>query len=144
VAQLMQTHDHGTYRRTFGNLELDYKLPFFPSVRAVVNVGYDSGNGDRMRTVDTNSRSAYNGTVLQGVNENQTETKTNKLFDGYLVYNKKFSDLAFEATAGYSYQKFQRESFNSFNVLNPNSQAPDVTTYGDQVLVSFFGRTYMT
>jgi iron complex outermembrane receptor protein len=144
VAQLMQTHDNGTYRRTFGNLELDYKLPFFPSVRAVVNVGYDSGNGDRMRTVDTNSRSAYNGTVLQGVKENQTETKTNKLFDGYLVYNKNFSDLAFEATAGYSYQKFQRESFNSFNVLNPNSQAPDVTTYGDQVLVSFFGRTYMT
>ena len=141
VAQLMQTHDHGTYRRTFGNFEVDYKMPFLPELRAVVNVGYDHSDGDRLRTVDSNSRSAYNGTVLQGVKENQTETKTNKLFDGYLVYNKTFSSLAVEATAGYSYQKFQRESYNSFNVLNPNSQAPDVTTLGDNVLVSFFGRT---
>jgi iron complex outermembrane receptor protein len=144
VAQLMQTHDNGTYKRTYGNLELDYKLPFFPQVRAVVNVGYDNSTGDRLKTVDNNSRSAYNGNVLQGVKETQSETKTNKLFDSYLVYNKSFSSLAVEATAGYSYQKFQRESYNSFNVLNPNSQAPDVTTYGDQVLVSFFGRTNLT
>jgi iron complex outermembrane receptor protein len=144
VAQLMQTHDNGNYKRTFGNFEVDYKLPFLPEVRAVVNVGYDHSDGDRLRTVDKNSRSAYNGNVLQGVKENQTETKTNKLFDGYLVYNKLFSSLAVEATAGYSYQKFQRESYNSFNVLNPNSQAPDVNTYGDQVLVSFFGRTNLT
>jgi predicted ABC-type ATPase len=32
----------------------------------------------------------------------------NSLFDGYLVYNKLFSSLAVEATAGYSSQKFQR------------------------------------
>ncbi len=144
VAQLMQTHDHGTYKRTYGNLELDYKLPFFPQVRAVVNVGYDNSTGDRLKTVDRNSRSAYVNNVLRGVNETQSETKTNRLFDSYLVYNKSFSSLAVEATAGYSYQKFQRESYNSFNVLNPNAEAPDVTTYGDQVLVSFFGRTNLT
>jgi iron complex outermembrane receptor protein len=108
VAQLMQTHDNGNYKRTFGNFEVDYKLPFLPEVRAVVNVGYDHSDGDRLRTVDKNSRSAYNGNVLQGVKDNQTETKTNKLFDGYLVYNKLFSSLAVEATAGYSSQKFQR------------------------------------
>jgi iron complex outermembrane receptor protein len=144
VAQLLQTYDNGTYKRTFGNFEADYKFHFLPQLRAVVNVGYDHSNGDRLKTVDTNSRAAYNGDILQGVQENQTETKTNKLFDGYLVYNKTFSGLALEATAGYSYQKFERESYNSFNVLNPNSQAPDVTTYGDQVLVSFFGRTNLT
>ena len=99
VAQLMQTHDHGTYKRTYGNLELDYKLPFFPQVRAVVNVGYDNSTGDRLKTVDRNSRSAYVNNVLRGVNETQSETKTNRLFDSYLVYNKSFSSLAVEATA---------------------------------------------
>ena len=108
VAQLMQTHDHGTYRRTFGNLELDYKLPFLPALRAVVNVGYDNSTGDRMKTVDFNSRAAFINNVRRGVNENQTE------------------------------------SYNSFNVLNPNSEAPDVNKPGDQVLVSFFGRTNLT
>jgi iron complex outermembrane receptor protein len=141
VAQLLQTHDHGKYTRTFGNFEVDYKFNFFPALRAVVNVGYDHSDGERFRTVDFKSRSAYNGNLLQGVKENQTETKTNKLFDGYLVYNKTFSDLALEATAGYSYQKFERQSYNSNNVLNPNSEIPDVLTYGDQVLVSFFART---
>jgi iron complex outermembrane receptor protein len=131
VAQLLQTHDNGTFKRTFGNFEADYKFHFLPELRAVVNVGYDHSDGDRLKTVDINSRAAYNGDVLQGVQENQTETKTNKLFDSYLVYNKTFSGLALEATAGYSYQKFERESYNSFNVLNPNSQAPDVNTYGD-------------
>ena len=144
VAQLLQTQDNGKYNRTFGNFEVDYKFHFLPALRAVVNVGYDHSNGDRLKTVDRGSRAGYNGDVFFGVRETNSETKTNKLFDGYFVYNNTFSDLKLEATAGYSYQKFEREKYFSYNVLNPNSEAPDVKTFGDQVMVSFFGRTNLT
>ncbi len=141
VAQLLQTHDNGLSDRIFGNFEIDYKLHSFPDLRAVMNLGYDHGEGTRRKTVDDNSRAAYNGENKYGVDTYSNEIKTNKLFDGYLVYNKTISNLKLEATGGYSYQKFERERYDSFNQLNPNEQAPDVTKYGDVVLVSFFGRT---
>jgi iron complex outermembrane receptor protein len=45
VAQLLQTFDKGINDRFFGNFELDYKLHFFPALRAVVNAGFDQTNG---------------------------------------------------------------------------------------------------
>jgi TonB-linked SusC/RagA family outer membrane protein len=141
VAQLLQTQDNGLSDRIFGNFEIDYKLHFFPDLRAVVNLGYDHGEGTRRRTVDNNSRSAYIGNTRYGVSTYSNEVKTNKLFDGYLVYNKTISNLKLEATGGYSYQKFERERYETFNQLNPGEQDPDTTKYGDVVLVSFFGRT---
>jgi len=142
VAQLLQTNDTGKFNRLFGNFELDYKFHFLPELRAVVNVGYDQGKGERYRTLPNDAASGFfnYAEILIGNKEFSSEDKTNKLLDAYLVYNTTFSDIKFEATGGYSYQKFEREQFFEGNVLDPISE-PDVYSVPDRVLISYFGRT---
>ena len=143
VAQLLQTHNSGLVDRLFGNFELDYKLHFFPDLRAVMNFGYDHSEGTGRYSVDENSRLAYNGNNRIGNRSYSNEIKNNKLFDGYLVYNKSISNTKLEVTGGYTYQKFERETYSTGNQLDVASQ-PDTQTFGDIVLISFFGRTNLT
>jgi iron complex outermembrane receptor protein len=49
VAQLLQTLIKELMIGFFGNFELDYKLHFFPALRAVVNAGFDQSNGERSK-----------------------------------------------------------------------------------------------
>ena len=148
VAQLLQTNDLGTYNRFFGNFELDYKLQFFPDVRAVVNVGFDEGNGERTKNVGTDAASAgQNNNIPYGTNEFSSSNRKNKLFDTYLVYNKTFGKTVFDATAGYSYQKYESGSYVSGNTLDPNLPItglggfPQTRTQIPVVTLGFFGRT---
>ena len=148
VAQLLQTNDLGKYNRFFGNFELDYKLHFFPDVRAVVNVGFDEGNGERTRNAGADAASTgQNNNIPYGTNEFSSSNKKNKLLDTYLVYNKTFGKTVFDATAGYSYQKFESGTYVSGNTLNPNLATTGPTGYPQTrsalpvVLIGFFGRT---
>jgi iron complex outermembrane receptor protein len=148
VAQLLQTNDLGKYNRIFGNFELDYKLHFFPDVRAVVNVGYDEGTGERNRNVGTDAASTgQNNNIPYGTNEYSSSNKKNKLLDAYLVYNKTFGKTVFDATAGYSYQKFESGSYVSGNTLDPNLPTTGLGGYPQTrfktpvVLIGFFART---
>ena len=148
VAELLQTFDEGKYKRFFGNFEVDYKLHFFPALRAVLNLGYDEGKGERSKNVGTDAATAAsNNNIPYGTNEFSSSNKKNKLFDGYLVYNKKFGKTLFDVTAGYSYQKFESGTYVSGNVLDPNLATtglggfPQNRTQTPVVLVGFFGRT---
>jgi len=144
VSQLLNTNDRGTNDRIFGNFEIDYKFHFFPALRAVVNVGFDESNGDRRRLVGADAGSApSNNNIPYGTDEYTEATRRNKLLDTYLVYNKTFKSMVFEATAGYSYQKFQSSKFETGNILNPDlpSTFPETTLDTDVVLLGFFART---
>lgn len=144
VAQLLQTNDRGLSNRLFGNVEVDYKFHFFPDLRAVVNVGFDESKGERTKTLGTNAASApSNNNVPYGKNEYEDSINISRLLDGYLVYNKTFGKLDFEAQAGYSYQLRKTRLYSSGNILDPNlpSNFPETTTYTDNVLLSYFGRT---
>lgn len=149
VAQLLQTNDRGTNNRFFGNFEVDYKFHFFPEMRAVVNVGFDESRGERFKDVPGTvaatggQNGSINGGIPFGTREEKDKTLRNKLFDGYLVYNKNISKLALEATAGYSYQIFEESGYNSGN-LNDQTSDPDVNTVQDLVLIGFFGRANLT
>ena len=148
VAQLLQTKDIGEYNRIFGNFEIDYKLHFFPAIRAVVNAGFDQGNGVRTKTIGINAASApQNNNIPYGNDEYSTSNRKNKLLDAYLVYNKTFGKTVFDATAGYSYQKFESGTYVSGNVLDPNLSTTGVGGFPQTrfktpiVLIGFFGRT---
>jgi len=141
VAQLLQTNDTGKNNRYYGNLELDYKLHFFPAIRAVVNVGFDQANGERTRLVGTDAASApSNNNVPYGTNEFSTSMRKSKLLDAYFVYNKTFDDFVFDLTSGYSYQKWDSEYYYSNNILNPSYAGPTSVVEWDRVLISYFGR----
>lgn len=152
VAQLLQTNDTGRNNRLFGNFEIDYKLHFFPAIRAVVNIGFDEAFGQRTKTLPAliaaaTGRDATN--IPFGTNEFTTTLRRNKLLDTYLVYNKKFSSLNVEITGGYSYQKFEGQNFSSGNLSDPtfltNAAAFNINSYlTDNVLLSYFGRTNLS
>jgi iron complex outermembrane receptor protein len=149
VAQLLQTNDRGVIDRIFGNVEVDYKLHFFPDLRAVVNVGYDEADGQRRRDVaaDVVASAPSNGNDIYGDNEYTAEIRRNKLMDAYLVYNKKVNDLAIEVTGGYSYQKFQSYRHYTRNTLQTGygtTVFPETDTDIPHVLIGFFGRANLS
>ncbi len=144
VAQLLQTFDLGQYDRLFGNIELDYKLHFFPDLRAVINAGFDQGTGSRTKNVGTNAASAaQNNNIPYGTEEYSSSNKKNKLLDAYLVYNKTFGKTVFDLTAGYSYQKFEKNTYATGNILTPGGPTgfPQSKIQTPVVLIGFFGRT---
>lgn len=148
VAQLLQTYDYGLYDRVFGNIEMDYKFHFFPDLRLVVNGGFDEGNGRRTKDVGADAASAgQNNNIPFGTKEYSTSRRRTKLFDLYLVYNKKFGKTAFDATVGYSYQKYESQTYVTGNVLDPNlpitgpTGFPQTRFKAPVVTVGFFART---
>lgn len=149
VAQLLQTNNNSIVDRVFGNVQMDYKLHFLPDLRAIVNVGYDHSEGAGSNIINKNAATAGgNGLLLAdkyGTNEYYNSKINNKLLDAYFVYSKKLGDLDLEATAGYSYQKFESVRYGSGNkyAINPSAQ-PDYNTATDLVLIGFFGRTNLT
>ncbi len=148
VAQLLQTNDRGTNRRFFGNFEVDYKLHFFPDLRTVINVGFDEANGTRKKTAAAGitASSLTLADVPLGTNEYSEETRRNRLFDAYLVYNKQVDNFNIEVTGGYSYQKFERDQLVQGNLNDPNlpSNFPETNIDTDVVLIGFFARTNLS
>ncbi len=147
VAQLLQTDDRGINNRVYGNFELDYKFHFFPDLRAVVNLGFDQANGERLKNVGRDAASSgSNNNIPYGTNEYTEGLRRNKLLDAYLVYNKTFGKTVFDVTGGYSYQKFEVSKFETGNINDPNLPGgptgfPRFTPDTDVVLIGFFGRT---
>jgi TonB-linked SusC/RagA family outer membrane protein len=150
VATLLQTNNVGTNNRVFGNIETDYKFHFFPALRAIVNLGFDQQNGHGSNYMPSNAASApSNNNIPYGLMQNYTQLKRTKLFDSYFNYNKMHGDFNVDVTAGYSYQIYQGNSFDTSNTLQPawSSLYPaGGTSYIDTpyVLIGYFGRSILT
>ncbi len=148
LASLLQRENRSQVQRFYGNVKLDYKLHFFPEVRAVLNIGYDNTEGEGLNHLFTES---INGTILTpdepfpflGSRSEYTSARKNTLLDGYFTYNKELQNVTIEVTAGYSYQKFEGEDFNTGNLVDPDRES-DVNTHPDIVLIGFFGRTNLS
>ena len=142
VADLLQTNDRGVNNRFLGNFELDYKFHFFPSLRAVVNIGFDESNG--VRRINKGTSGIGTSEILNnnfiGTDIEDTDTRKNKLLDAYFVYNKKLGNTNVEATLGYSYQKFQYYGYRSGN-RNNSAAVESFPASPDEVLIGYFART---
>ncbi|WP_158728453.1 MULTISPECIES: SusC/RagA family TonB-linked outer membrane protein [unclassified Flavobacterium] len=149
VAQLLQTFDKGINNRVFGNFEVDYKFHFMPALRAVVNAGYDQADGERSKVASQFAASSgSNDNIPFGTNEFSRSERKNKLLNTYLVYNKIFDKLVFDATAGYEYQKWDSFNYVTGNTNDPNlpkgpTGFPQMTIDFDRVNIGFFGRSYL-
>lgn len=146
VAQLLQTNDRGTNNRIFGNFEIDYKFHFLPELRAVVNLGYDESNGERLRNVaagNVASGPQLNNELI-GTSTFSERTLKNKLLDTYFNYNKTFGKTVVDLTTGYSYQKWEDYGFNTNNRLDPTAPAPQAFADTDRIIIGYFGRGIFT
>ncbi|WP_272149591.1 SusC/RagA family TonB-linked outer membrane protein [Tenacibaculum aiptasiae] len=139
VAALLLANSRGKVFRHFGNLNLDYKLHFFPDLRAVINVGFDKAEGTTTYTNPYDIGNADETLRFAGISSSGYSERSNQLLDGYLNYTKKLEKVNLDVTAGYSYQKFKNFGGDSGNTLNPTSFA---TTFADPnvVNIGFFGR----
>ena len=156
--------------RFLGNLKLDYKLHFFPDIKAVLNLGTESSNTNVEEIFSNNSLATYRQTATNGnfifnpgLNYAENQKIRNTTLDAYLVYSKSF-DKGFvnsiELQGGYAYQNFENRGTKrkfSYYVQDNDPATDDADLVGMRVdidpndpsnlyfsplnLQSFFART---
>lgn len=146
VARLNQDNRRATSTRKWGNVRLDYKLHFFEDLRVVVEAGIDRFDSSGFTEVSTQSALGYQPKPFNGpdyVNlgnySSYTDALQNKNLNAYFNYTKDLGKFKIDATAGYNYQLFQKEKYQSGEVRQPNPNE-DVITDPDINLQSYFGR----
>lgn len=124
VGLLNQNDNKSTVYRVITSLALDYKLHFFPDLHANVNLSYDGANGSGSDLIPPNAASNYdikqNGNYYSGSYSKYKTTNGNKLFEGFLSYNKDFKNIKshVDAVAGYSIQDFHTDANNGYYTTN--------------------------
>ncbi|WP_456440626.1 SusC/RagA family TonB-linked outer membrane protein [Psychroserpens sp.] len=170
LAVLNQRSRPEIVKRILANIEFDYKLHFFPDLRAVLNLGLEASRSDIEERFTHNSIASYRQTnntgqfiFNPGVNYRENQHITNTTLDAYLVYNKEFEGFlkSIEAQGGYAYQNFKNDGYKSVyryyeldsddatddaalvgtRVLNFNPNNPNNRYFNPLNLQSFFGRT---
>jgi TonB-linked SusC/RagA family outer membrane protein len=140
VALLNLREDKSHVFRFLGNIQLNYKLHFFPDLKVVLNLGGDFSNSDGTVYVPEYATWVY---LNQGTNNKYYQTKKNEVLDFYLNYVKDVPSIKsrFDVMAGYSWQWFYNEN------KDYNSNVPGEAQYSDTAinkkeyyLISFYGR----
>ncbi len=141
VANLLQREDRSTVDRLYGNLNLEFNLPFFEAITGYINLGLDDASSSGFVEVSEESRVAQPNGAFLGSSSEYTNDLRNMLFDGYATYKEEFDNLRVDATAGYSFQRFEGTSYFSGELKNdlPDSE-PVTTTQTDLVLIGVFAR----
>ncbi|MCF6129188.1 SusC/RagA family TonB-linked outer membrane protein [Flavobacterium sp. AS60] len=165
VARLNQRYRPETIDKFLGNVEFDYKMPFLPELRAVVNLGMEASQSYIKEEFSNNALETYqtrttigstpstNYVFNPGLNYLERQTIMNKTVDAYLAYSKKLTGTVtkFEVQGGHNYQSFVLDGNKTeyrYNVdsglreINPPAaNNPNRRYYGQMVLESYFGRT---
>ncbi len=141
-------NNNSVVSRLIGNIQLDYKLKFFPDLHVLLNLGVDnsSGSGDD----NTSALSATNYRT-NGRFTHYSQKKKNTLADISLLYAKELSkiDSKIDLLAGHSYQDFITEvsnyaSYGENGTLIPGSTPAFATDKPQYRLESYFGRLNYT
>ncbi|SHF92952.1 iron complex outermembrane recepter protein [Flavobacterium micromati] len=146
VARLNQDERRATSTRKWGNVSLDYKFHFFEDLRVVAEAGIDRFDSSGFTEVSTQSILGFQPRTFTEANyvnlgnySSYTDALQNKNLNAYFNYIKNFGKLRVDATAGYNYQLFEKERYQSGEIRQPNPNE-DVITDPDINLQSYFGR----
>jgi iron complex outermembrane receptor protein len=105
VAMLEMTDNRSQVYRAIGNLQLDYRFPFLPDLRANVNMGFDQSKSDGFNNISPQA----SWVPGEGRATDYTGQNSSRLLEVYLNYIKELHAHKINLMAGYSYQSFQRE-----------------------------------
>jgi TonB-dependent starch-binding outer membrane protein SusC len=144
VALLEQTTNNSTVNRYLGNVQFDYKFHFLPELRANLNLAMDKSNSEGVNNASDNAAFTFRNGIGQKID--YTQDKSMELLDFYLNYVKEIPSVKsrIDATAGYSWQHFQREGTN-YSRNGDETVVQDSSEYiNENFLVSFFGRLNYT
>jgi iron complex outermembrane receptor protein len=152
MEELAFATNQGTTWRSVGNLQAEYRFPFFENLKANLNFGYDiakAGNQSFYPSTLASQMLQGHGSLYLSHN-----TQLTQLFEGYLNYAAPLGYLpgSIDVTAGYSYTQSSGD-YNSFNQTsvysnflgiygNPGGTVPATNSvyHSDYKLISFFGR----
>lgn len=156
VAMLEQNNGRSDVQRSFGNIQLDYSLPFITGLHANLNLGYDIAKGDGSTFIPANAAQSYNNGIdsLRGYNTPYLQKYINKTGEFYLNYNKDFSSIKsnINAVAGYgyydnltkNYSYTQRSATNAIRTDLANNPPLYFYSPSDYTLISYYGRLIYT
>jgi TonB-linked SusC/RagA family outer membrane protein len=141
VALLDLRDDRSTVNQYVTNLTADYRLPFFPQLRANLNVGYERAEGEGTVMVPTFASFAFDTLNGGGVNNRYNQTRENTVLETYANYREHFGIHGIDVMAGYSWQHFEYDNFalNS-DVAGTPSESDTINDISEYFLVSLFGR----
>ncbi len=157
VATLMLQRNRSTVKRSIGNVQLDYSLPFLSDLHANVNLGYDVSRATGTNLIDARSAGSYtnapfdktNTTARGGSFNYYSQQRNNKLLETYLNYSHQLSETSrLEVLGGYSYQDFvtTAPAYDTYlgdgtTVRLQAAANPFRTQY---TILSFYGRANLT
>lgn len=146
VAHLKLHSDKSDVKRFIGNIQFDYRLHFFPDLRANLNLAYDYSKSDGKIIEPESASWTYDEKYGSGYHKKYSEKKHNELLEFYLNYNKNITSIAsvIDVVAGYSWQHFKRSTRDYATNTSGTYIREDKTGASENYLLSFFGRLNYT
>jgi len=161
LSLLYDRNNHGTTKRSLGNIQLDYKIHGLEDLHANLNLGYDVAKTTGRNFVNSNSVQSSLDKTFTGLGQGNTwnNLRRNHLLDFYMNYAKNIESIKsnFDIMAGYSWQHFYYAN-HDITYSNPTEDlgAKEGYTYDENerhyirddhrripyenYLISFFGR----
>ncbi|HPX08516.1 MAG TPA: TonB-dependent receptor [Tenuifilaceae bacterium] len=145
VEQALMADNKSIVNRFLGNVQLDYRLPFLPSINANLNLATDYGESSGHNNRPSTSPSVLLPSGLTEKVESYTAKNVNNLLDFYLNFSQDLDKISsrIDAMAGYSWQYFKNESESTRRESDPNPSGYITVvrpTINELQLISFFGR----
>lgn len=150
VSKLEQVNDQATSVRSIGNIQLDYKLHFFPDLKIKLNAGYDyaKGKSEYYAPADYFPASISNGIVYNADPSFKTQNVFSEITLNYLKEIESINSRI-EALAGYSYNDFMTTTyFYPTYDVDGNEQPGTAPNFDFDIpqntLISYFARLMYT
>jgi iron complex outermembrane receptor protein len=140
LTQLYDQDDEATVQRFLGNLQLEYKLHFFPDLKARMNMGIDRSYTDGTVTIPVGSFLSYSTYHGLGRYTQYYQNKKNALFNFIFDYNKTFGNNRLNALLGYEWQHFYRDGKTVTTSTDATLGYENSDYKSEFYLVSFLGR----
>ncbi|HEV3410941.1 MAG TPA: SusC/RagA family TonB-linked outer membrane protein [Puia sp.] len=148
VALLDLYNNHATVQRSFGNLALDYALPWISGLHANLNLGYDVAHGNGIVQVPAYAAQNF---LDSGQNNVYKGTMTDVVSEFYLSYLKDLRPIrsTINIVAGYGYYDNKTTNWNypdrrANSDTIPGSTPLYPTSPAENTMISWYGRLIYT
>ncbi len=111
LALLELRDNRSVVNRFIGNVQFEYKLPFFPDLKLQGNIGMDNAFGKGDDLIDSASATNWR---TKGRASHYAQFKSNSLNELSMFYSKALTSInsKVDVLVGHSYQSFQTDIFN--------------------------------
>lgn len=145
LSMLEMTKDLSSVNNFIGNIQIDYKLHFFPDLRFNLNAGIDYSKGSGTKYISEFSPS---DAMYGGYNSSWNQKKQNSTLDFYGQYSKniKSFDSHFDIMGGYSWQHYWSAGdgvgyrITQFDKYGDPILVTESNYETEHYIISFFGR----